>query len=93
MSFPSIIPVMRNPFFPRHSVLFKGGSSKSLDQAPSIPAPAPTTSNVDVQQKRREELKKQKKRRGLQSTIIAGREQALGGGIEPDKNVLLGGGA
>ncbi len=56
-----------------------------------MPAPAPTTANVDVQQKRREELKKQKKRRGLQSTIIAGREQ-LGGGMEPDKNVLLGGG-
>ena len=58
-----------------------------------MPAPAPTTANVDVQQKRRDELKKQKKRRGLQSTIIAGREQTLGGGIEPDKNVLLGGGA
>ncbi|MAO19543.1 MAG: hypothetical protein CMJ25_02225 [Phycisphaerae bacterium] len=66
-----------------------------MDTAPSIPAPPPSTSQVEVQQKRRDVLKAQKKRRGLQSTMLVGNSygQSLNGEMDPNKDVLLGGGS
>lgn len=81
-----------NPFWPKHSMLFKGGSSGATTVAPAVSAPAatpPTATTVEVQQAARDARKQASRRRGLQSTVLAG--ETGGYGAENGKTTVLGG--
>jgi hypothetical protein len=88
--------------FPRHGFAFKGGGGGGgSQQAPvqnttvmSTPPP-PSATSVDVQQAKRDAVKQAGKRKGVQSTILAGETGGYQGQnplASPDqKKTLLGG--
>lgn len=59
----------------RHSRFYKGGT-------PSLPAPAapaPTATATEVQLQRRDNLQNAAKRKGIQSTVLAGADSGSSG--------------
>lgn len=64
----------RNPFFPRHTMLFKGGGGGGAPAATTIAStpPPPTSQSVEVQMAQRDAAKRVAKQKGLNKTILAG---------------------
>ena len=74
-----------------YTMKFKGGGGGGMPYTPAPSAPPATQTNVEVVQAKRDTRLQAKKRKGFQSTILAGE---TGGYNTPDKgmNTLLGGG-
>ena len=79
--------ISKNPFWPRHAFLFKGGGGTPATPAP--PAAPPSSTSVEVTQAKRDARKQQQQRAGISSTVLAGETGGLAG--TEQKKTLLGG--